>query len=117
MLPIAIVGGLILLVNMGPGKCMHWIVRLGESTHSSFRRSVGGREEEDLLGVLRSPCGLMSRHLKRVSADVDVERVRLSTKHGGRKDPGTMGQLDSIVSFAKTWHGGNGPPYYPILFI
>ncbi len=106
---IAIVGGLILLVNMGPGKCVDSIVRFGAHPPPS-RRSVGRREEEDVLSVFERRRGVMHHLLIRtfVDVDVDVARVCLPANHLGRKDPGTMGQLVSVVSFAKTWRRGFG---------
>ena len=49
---IAIVGGLILLVNMGPGKYLD-VFPYYPNGSRLFRRFLGGREEEDLLNVFR----------------------------------------------------------------
>lgn len=50
---VAIVGGLILLVNMGPGELLTSCKESGlfMVVDSLSRRSLGGREEEDLLDV------------------------------------------------------------------
>lgn len=51
MLCIAIVGGLILLVNMGPGTYNNLHGQRVKLTHNLPRRSVRRREEEDILDM------------------------------------------------------------------